>query len=1280
MTLPRIAIVFDNRSRPETTGTHCRRAFGALAHEGRLHVDHFLPNEVHLVPPEAYHLYLYVDDGLTRSFSERHGPIAWWAIDTHLAGAEYLDLARSADHVFTAQRNGAEWFQSRGIEAVWLPLAADPDVHERLDVETEFDVSFVGHVHPGPRAGLLARLQREFPGHFVGRAYFEEMARVYSASRVVFNRSIRDDVNMRVFEAVACGSLLVTNALVENGQDDLLRDGEHLVTYRDEEELVDKVRWYLAHGDVRERIAAAGRAEVLARHTYRHRMERILESVSGRSSAASQPVDGTAKSSAYFGFARPEVVELVPRSARRVLDVGCGSGRLGAAVKVRQAAEVTGVEADREAAEAARRRLDRVIHGDVETERAEFEPASFDCIVCADVLEHLRLPDAVLGRIRRWLTPDGVLVASLPNVRHHTVVRSLLAGNWTYESAGLLDDTHLRFFTRREIEKLLFRAGFEIADRRVVPGPGHEEWLASGAGREVSVGGLAFRGRDAADAEEFFAYQFLVVAKPVERPADGLTSIVIPTHGQRHLTEACLDSIRRHTDEPYELVVVDNASPDDTVAWLRTQSDVRLIANVENRGFPAAVNQGIAAATGDHVLLLNNDTVVTTGWLRRMLDALHSDERIGLVGPVSNNVSGPQQVEVAYDQVAELDGFAWDWGRDHERAVEDLDRLVGFCLLIDRPVLDAIGSFDERFGLGNFEDDDFCRRAREAGFRTVVARDAFVHHVGSATFRATGVEFGDLLAENEQRYREKWAEESEASPADDVLLSLCMIVRDNERTIRPALESVKPWVDEMVVVDTGSTDRTPDICRELGARVFEFPWCDDFSAARNESFRHAQGEWLFWMDSDDTIDEANGRGLRELATGPHDENALGYVVRVHCPGDTPHDVTAVDHVKLVRNRPDLRFEHRIHEQLLPAIRRAGGEVRFTDLFVVHSGSDKSEEGRAGKIERDLRILAKDLEDRPDHPFVLFNLGMTYADVDRHDEAVEYLRRSIVVSGPEESHVRKAFALLVGTLVSANRHDEAWDACCEGLARFPDDPELLFRSGLLHHHFGRLRDAEACYQTVLAGGAERRFASVDVGIVGFKTRHNLALVYEEMGRLDDAERQWQAVTEERPDYRAGWRGLGNVLLERGDLDAAEAVAERMSARRELTGEAHVLRARGLETRGDSAAAIDLLRNSLEMVNGDPTPLRELCRLTFEHAHWNDAERHLNTLVDLAPDDAAAWHNLGTVLQRGGRHEDAARAFERSLKLRPGYEPTLAHLGSVRRNLAQLLSQEDGVCHH
>lgn len=617
-------------------------------------------------------------------------------------------------------------------------------------------------------------------------------------------------------------------------------------------------------------------------------------------------------------------------------------------------------------------------------------------------------------------------------------------------------------------------------------------------------------------------------------------SIVIANHNGLEYLRMCVLAVRLFTRSAYELVVVDNGSSDGSVEWLSAQPDIRVVANAENLGFPAASNQGIERARGDLVLLLNNDVVVTPGWLERLLGALERSERIGLVGPVTNRISGPQQVRASYTDLASLESFAGRWARTNAGRLASTDRLVGFCLLIRKELFDRIGLLDERFGIGNFEDDDFCRRALAAGYDAVISAETFVHHFGSVTFRALGIDLANrVLEHSENLFREKWSLPQKISTEDGeaprrVGLSLAMIVRDNERTIEAALASIKPWVDEMIVVDTGSTDRTPEICRRMGAKVHEFTWCDDFARARNESLAHCGGEWIFWMDSDDVIDEANGRKLRDLLRSPIPASVQGFVMQVHCPGDDARGecgMTVVDHVKLIRNRPELRFEGRIHEQILPAIRAAGGDVKWTDIFVVHAGSDHSHEGRQRKLQRDFRILEQDLRERPEHPFVLFNLGMTHSDAGNHGKAIEYLRRSIERSDASHSHLRKAYALLVHASSMAGDFAAAWQAVLAGRKLFPRDPELLFREAMLHHHFRRYQEAERCYQEVLRGGDrdERHFASVDQGIAGYKARHNLARVYEDMGNFRAAKEQWTRITEEFPDYGPGWRGFGDLLF-------------------------------------------------------------------------------------------------------------------------------------------------------
>jgi tetratricopeptide (TPR) repeat protein len=262
-------------------------------------------------------------------------------------------------------------------------------------------------------------------------------------------------------------------------------------------------------------------------------------------------------------------------------------------------------------------------------------------------------------------------------------------------------------------------------------------------------------------------------------------------------------------------------------------------------------------------------------------------------------------------------------------------------------------------------------------------------------------------------------------------------------------------------------------------------------------------------------------------------NVLAFVVQVHCPGggkngDPAFDMTAVDHVKLFRNRPDIRFDGRIHEQLLPAIRRAGGEVAWSDVYVVHSGSDQSPQAQKKKFERDLRILELELAERPEHPFTLFNLGMTYVHTARFGEATGYLRRSIARSNPDESHLRKVYALLVYAEMRQGCREEALGTCRRGLRLFPHDAELRFREGVLLHELGRLQESRLAYSAVLTNREDRHFSSVDRALTGFKAHQNLAVLATDMGDLAGAEREWREVVRAVPCYRPGWRGLGETF--------------------------------------------------------------------------------------------------------------------------------------------------------
>jgi GT2 family glycosyltransferase len=210
-----------------------------------------------------------------------------------------------------------------------------------------------------------------------------------------------------------------------------------------------------------------------------------------------------------------------------------------------------------------------------------------------------------------------------------------------------------------------------------------------------------------------------------------------------------------------EVVVVDNASSDETHEWLdeleKSEPRARIVRNAENRGFAAGCNQGLALARGEYLVILNNDTAVGPGWLRTLVNHVRRDPGIGLIGPVTNNIGNEARIPTRYASMEEMRKevrtiVAANAGKSMEIPV-----LAFFCVLMPRAVWDEIGPLDEQFGLGFFEDDDYCQRVLESGRRIVCAEDSFVHHELSASFKQIDEERRRALFEkNKLYYESKW--------------------------------------------------------------------------------------------------------------------------------------------------------------------------------------------------------------------------------------------------------------------------------------------------------------------------------------------------------------------------------------------------------------------------------------------------------------------------------------------------------------------------------------------
>ncbi|MSR75871.1 MAG: glycosyltransferase [Planctomycetes bacterium] len=235
-----------------------------------------------------------------------------------------------------------------------------------------------------------------------------------------------------------------------------------------------------------------------------------------------------------------------------------------------------------------------------------------------------------------------------------------------------------------------------------------------------------------------------------------LTSVVIPNlNGFPHLKEA-LSSLRKHTTGPFETIIVDNGSTDGSLQWLRQQKDIRLMEMGRNVGAPAARNRALENIRGETVLFCDNDVIFTPNWREILLAHLGAWKDVGIVGPMSDYVSGGQKSNLLPGKQTTLDAFSTSFHTARKGEHAYTSRLILFFMLCRREVINQIGGIDERYGRWGFEDDDYCIRARRAGWQLRIAKDCFVRHLGSRTSKTANIDYNKLLLENWEVFKRKW--------------------------------------------------------------------------------------------------------------------------------------------------------------------------------------------------------------------------------------------------------------------------------------------------------------------------------------------------------------------------------------------------------------------------------------------------------------------------------------------------------------------------------------------
>lgn len=809
----------------------------------------------------------------------------------------------------------------------------------------------------------------------------------------------------------------------------------------------------------------------------------------------------------------------------------------------------------------------------------------------------------------------------------------------------------------------------------------------------------------------------------------GMVSIIILTWNQLDYTRQCLASIQRNTPEAHEIILVDNGSTDGSVAWLReavaSHDNYRLIENNQNLGFSAGCNQGMQAAAGDYILLLNNDVVVTRDWLSGLLECLDSNADVGIVGPMTNNISGVQKVEQAgYQDLAGMEPFAAAYRERYRHRRIPNRRIVGFCMLFRRTLMEQVGLLDVTFGSGNFEDDDYCVRAALEGFHNMIAGDVFIHHYGSASFDGNKLDYSSSISGNMKLFQEKWSrpvadeglarkiivlkalEKAEslhqrfqvesavqallqdgirllhterrfyyaltdilldagkpvdaadvlktlpdgdgdargyvllglcsaalgeyetadawadralamiaghapglslkgeaalgrgdsetaseyfrraisADPGDGVAyahlgrllwqagqreegldllekavmltpnrqlirsayhaaineagdfpraaatlreairffpeskglsfflidflmhageleaaiseieramvqfgvdgamldaaleirrklgpvrirpglsntVSLCLITKDEQQNLARCLASLKPIVDEMIVVDTGSSDRTVDIATVFGAKTAFYPWNGDFSAARNESVRRAEGDWILVMDADEVIapqdhpsfrrifSEVQGAFAFELVTRNYNDN-VSLEKWVPNGGQYPgYEASGgwvpSSKIRIFPNHRKIFFEKPVHELVDYAVNDQGIPIVELPIPVHHYGyldKDRLRQKRERYYQLGRQKLA---EDGSDNLKAISELAIQAGELGKFEEAIELWDRALVINPDFPlAHFNLGYVFL-----QTGRFSEAFDSSRRALTAKPDHVEAALNAAV-----------------------------------------------------------------------------------------------------------------------------------------------------------------------------------------------------------------------------------------
>jgi len=645
--------------------------------------------------------------------------------------------------------------------------------------------------------------------------------------------------------------------------------------------------------------------------------------------------------------------------------------------------------------------------------------------------------------------------------------------------------------------------------------------------------------------------------------------IVIPVHNHLGATRNCWLSIKKNTSRPYQLVIVDNGSAEQ-VAYEADQNNIEVIRNESNTGFAHACNQGIRATHGEYVVILNNDTILPPGWLDRLMWHMENDESVGIVGPSTSFASTVQQIPVAYKNERGLYEFNEEVYEKNRHKSMEVDKVVGVCMLVRREMLDEIGLFDTRFGIGNFEDDDICLRARLAGYKVLWARDAFVHHEGSKTFRTIDVDYGKLMEENREKFSAKWGQVAGAAGLCPGAASSAAPESRTGEVTQPAPPISGPPVVLLARGDGKALDETiyslkhaspgpihiagnPAETRD-GVSIIENVDGGSTAAAVIEFARKCEDDLIFfvsegavvtpdWATPLESLMKLDDVGCAVSATN------AGWGLQQMSPA---YGKVGKPLVKFARRNS---LEHRGRVENLEAAHPAAFAIEKRVLLEAGLADEFDSDALFVDLQRRVRDLGLRLVCARD----------SYVHFERTDDAAAEAERGAAVK-----------LLSAGSQAAAGNIDAAMSDVDGAIALKPDYAEAHYQRGLLLVLSGRADEARAEFEQV-----------ANINPRDSRAHNNLGCILFEAGMAEDAERTFSRAVDVDPGNWEAKKNLADLYLSRGMAEDGMNLYHQLLKEHNDRPEIHTSVAQVFASLGDTKTAAALLRSAQRLAPGDET---------------------------------------------------------------------------------------------